>query len=215
MKRKLIILLALTVATVGITACGKTETTETEPTEVVETTEVVTEDTETELVEETESDTESLAEESSTSSSTELSDEDLAIINATEPSYDIVDQGDYPDSRSDHQANWDTFCQYYNESDYGTTTKGLTKNELPYCGPTGYDASLLKEVTTDKGYGVMYDTSTGRVYYSGMVMPIGTVFDDIDSDGAIVQYLYNNDLNTVYDLTYSQFQEILGTYNGN
>jgi hypothetical protein len=62
MKRKLIILLALTVATVGITACGKTETTETEPTEVVETTEVVTEDTETELVENTESDTESLAE---------------------------------------------------------------------------------------------------------------------------------------------------------
>jgi hypothetical protein len=62
MKRKLIILLALTAATVGITACGKTETTETEPTEVVETTEVVTEDTETELVEETESDAESLAE---------------------------------------------------------------------------------------------------------------------------------------------------------
>jgi hypothetical protein len=91
----------------------------------------------------------------------------------------------------------------------------MTQNDLPSCGPTGYDASLLKEVTTDKGYGVMYDTSTGRVYYSGMVMPIGTVFDDIDSDGAIVQYLYNNDLNTVYDLTYSQFQEILGTYNGN
>jgi hypothetical protein len=211
MKRKLIILLALTVATVGITACGKTETTETEPTEVVETTEVVTEDTETELVEETESDTESLAEESST----ELSDEDLAIINATEPSYDIVDQGDYPDNRSDHQANWDNFCKYYNESDYGTTFKGLTQNELPSCGPTGYDASLLKEVTTDKGYRVMYDTSTGRVYYSGMTMPIGTEFGDTASDSVILQFVYDNDRYNGYDVTYAEMQELLGTYNGN
>jgi hypothetical protein len=215
MKRKLIILLALTVTTVGITACGKTETTETEPTEVVETTEVVTEDTEAELVENTESDTESLAEESTSSSSTELSDEDLAIINATEPSYDIVDQGDYPDSRSDHQANWDNFCQYYNESDYGTTTKGMTQNDLPSCGPTGYDADLLKEVTTDKGYRVMYDTSTGRVYYSGMMMPIGTIFGDTDSDDVIVQYIIDNDLYNMYDLTYAEMQELLGTYNGN
>jgi hypothetical protein len=49
MKRKLIILLALTVATVGITACGKTETTETEPTEVVEEAEENEIETEVEL----------------------------------------------------------------------------------------------------------------------------------------------------------------------
>jgi hypothetical protein len=61
----------------------------------------------------------------------------------------------------------------------------------------------------------MYDTSTGRVYYSGMTMPIGTVFGDTASDSVILQFVYDNDRYNGYDVTYAEMQELLGTYNGN
>ncbi|RHC11476.1 hypothetical protein, partial [Roseburia intestinalis] len=70
------------------------------------------------------------------------------------------------------------------------------------------------ERTTDKGYTVMYDTDTGKVYYSSMILPTGDVYNEITSGKALVQYILDNDIFSVYDLTYSQFQEILGIYNG-
>lgn len=92
--------------------------------------------------------------------------------------------------------------------------KGL--NDLPYGGDTGYDpkGTILQERTTDKGYTVMYDTDTGKVYYSSMILPTGDVYNEITSGKALVQYILDNDIFSVYDLTYSQFQEILGIYNG-
>ena len=123
--------------------------------------------------------------------------------------------GDYPDSRSDHQANWDTYKKYFDDfSVYGTDTAGKGLNDLPYCGNTGYNAKLLQERTTDKGYTVLYDTDTGKVYYSSMILPTGDAYDEDKSSNALVQYIIDNDIFSVYDLTYSQFQEILGVYNG-
>lgn len=60
----------------------------------------------------------------------------------------------------------------------------------------------------------MYDTDTGKVYYSSMILPTGDVYNEITSGKALVQYILDNDIFSVYDLTYSQFQEILGIYNG-
>lgn len=133
------------------------------------------------------------------------------------PPYEVVDQGDYPDNRSDHQEAWDNFCENWNESDYGTTTAGKTANDFPYYGDTGYDpnGTILQYRTTDKGYTVFYDTNTGRVYYSGMMLPTGSFWQDRESGAVITQYLIDNNINNIYDLTYAQFQELLGVYNGN
>lgn len=134
----------------------------------------------------------------------------------TEKSTEQPANDDYPDNNPQHQKAWDNFKENWNESDYGTTTKGKTKNDFPYYGPTGYDlyGTILQECTTDKGYTVMYDTNTGRVYYSGMTMPDGSLYADSKSDKVLVQYLFDNDLDNIYDLTYSQMQELLGTYSG-
>ena len=120
------------------------------------------------------------------------------------PPYEVVEQGD-------------TYKKYFDDfSVYGTDTAGKEYNDLPYCGDTGYDpkGTILQERTTDKGYTVLYDTNTGKVYYSSMILPTGSGYDEEKSSNALVQYILDNDIFSVYDLTYSQFQEILGVYNG-
>lgn len=125
---------------------------------------------------------------------------------------------DYPDSNPEHQKAWNNFCENWNESDYGTTTKGKTQNDFPYYGDTGYDpkGTILQYRTTDKGYTVMYDTETGRVYYTGMTLPTGDGWIERESGSAavITQYIIDNNLTGIYDITYAQFQELLGVYNG-
>ena len=131
------------------------------------------------------------------------------------PPYEVVEQGDYPDSRSDHQKAWDDYKESWDDfSVYGTATKGKTENDFPYYGPTGYDVTLLEERTTDKGYTVMYDTNTGKVYYSGMMLPTGSIWDDTESGGVLATYAYAKGYNSGYDVTYSEMQEVLGVYNG-
>ena len=132
------------------------------------------------------------------------------------PPYEVVDQGDYPDTRSDHQAAWDNFKENWNESDYGTTTAGKTANDFPYYGDTGYDpnGTILQYRTTDKGYTVFYDTNTGRVYYSGMMLPTGSFWQDAESGGVLSTYAYNKGYNSLFDITYAEMQELLGVYNG-
>ena len=152
-----------------------------------------------------------------TTKSTSTTTDDNIVVDDTTSSFEIVEQGDYPDSRSDHQANWDIYKNYFDDfSVYGTDTAGKGLNDLPYGGDTGYDpkGTILQERTTDKGYTVMYDTDTGKVYYSSMILPTGDVYNEITSGKALVQYILDNDIFSVYDLTYSQFQEILGIYNG-
>ena len=123
---------------------------------------------------------------------------------------------DYPDSNTSHQKAWDNFCNNWNESDYGTTTKGKVMNDFPYYGDTGYDPSgtILQERTTDKGYKVMYDTATGRVYYTGMILPTGDGWDDSESGGVLANYEMSKGYNGFYDVTYAEMQEVLGVYNG-
>lgn len=132
------------------------------------------------------------------------------------PPYEVVDQGDYPDNRSDHQEAWDDFCENWNESDYGTTTKGKIMNDFPYYGDTGYDpdGTILQYRTTDKGYTVFYDTNTGRVYYSGMMLPTGSFWDDAESGGVLSAYAFSKGYNSLFDVTYAERQELLGTYAG-
>lgn len=131
------------------------------------------------------------------------------------PPYEVVDQGDYPDTRSDHQAAWDNYKETWDDfSVYGTTTKGKCANDFPYYGPTGYSARNLEERTTDKGYTVMYDTNTGKVYYSGMTLPTGSIWEEGSSGSVLFQYVLDNGLNSTYDITYSEMQELLGVYNG-
>lgn len=133
------------------------------------------------------------------------------------PPYEVVEQGDYPDSRSDHQANWDTYKKYFDDfSVYGTDTAGKGLNDLPYGGDTGYDpkGTILQERTTDKGYTVMYDTDTGKVYYSSMILPTGDVYLETESGGVLATYAYAKGYNNCYDITYDEMQEILGVYNG-
>ena len=132
------------------------------------------------------------------------------------PPYEVVDQGDYPDTRSDHQEAWDNFKENWNESDYGTTTAGKIANDFPYYGDTGYDpnGTILQYRTTDKGYTVMYDTNTGRVYYSGMMLPTGSFWQDRESGGVLSTYAYNKGYNSLFDITYAEMQELLGTYAG-
>ena len=131
-------------------------------------------------------------------------------MNSSQPYY----PSSTPCGNSQKQQAWDDFCNNWNESDYGTTTKGKTQNDFQYYGRTGYDSSLLEYRTTDKGYTVMYDTATGRVYYTGMTLPTGDAWDDTTSGGVISQYIIDNNLTGMYDLTYAQFQELLGTYAG-
>lgn len=200
MKRRIVtLLLVLSIATISITACGN-KTAPTEPTETSTETEVAESslESEAEFIEETE---------------TKVKD-DLGL--GETPPYEIVDQGDYPDNRSDHQAAWDNFKENWNESDYGTTTKGKIANDFPYYGDTGYDpnGTILQYRTTDKGYTVFYDTNTGKVYYSGMMLPTGSIWDDAESGGVLSTYAYNKGYNSLYDLTYAEMQELLGTYAG-
>lgn len=125
---------------------------------------------------------------------------------------------DYPDSNPEHRKAWNNFCENWNESDYGTTTAGKCENDFPYYGDTGYDpkGTILQYRTTDKGYTVMYDTETGRVYYTGMTLPTGDGWIERESGSAavITQYIIDNNLTGIYDITYAQFQELLGTYAG-
>lgn len=205
MKRKVLITILSLAISVSIVACGKENTTK----QIAET-ETVEESTE----QETETQETIGIEKETQEEETQSSEENIGL--ETEPPYEIVDQGDYPDNRSDHQAAWDDFCENWNESDYGTTNKGKIANDFPYYGDTGYDpyGTILQERTTDKGYTVMYDTNTGRVYYSGMMLPTGSMWQDRESGAVITQYLIDNNINNIYDLTYAQFQELLGVYNG-
>lgn len=212
MKRKFILSLII-VSSLSITACGKQEPVSTvEPTE---TTEAITEQLETEKTTETNMEEVNnkmfgldgiTASEDKTSSSETSS----SGMNSSQPYY----PSSTPCGNSQKQQAWDNFCENWNESDYGTTTKGKTQNDFPYYGRTGYDSSLLEYRNTDKGYTVMYDTATGRVYYTGMTLPTGDAWDDTTSGGVISQYIIDNNLTGMYDLTYAQFQELLGTYAG-
>ena len=124
---------------------------------------------------------------------------------------------DYPDSRSDHRASWDTYKDYYDDfSVYGTDTAGKSMNDLPYCGDTGYDpkGTILQYRTTDKGYTVFYDTNTGKVYYTGMILPTGDSWDENESAAVLTTYALSKGYNSFYDITYAEMQEVLGVYNG-
>lgn len=131
-------------------------------------------------------------------------------MNSSQPYY----PSSTPCGNSQKQQAWDNFCNNWNESDYGTTTKGKTQNDFPYYGRTGYDSSLLEYRTTDKGYTVMYDTATGRVYYTGMTLPTGDAWDDTTSGGVLASYEMSKGYNGFYDVTYAEMQEVLGVYNG-
>lgn len=194
-KRRIITVLGLSI-TLYISACGKQE-----PVSTVETTETIEATTE-------QSEPETKADPTE-QSETEFIEESSETNTTT--------RTDYPDSRSDHQANWDTYKKYFDDfSVYGTDTAGKEYNDLPYCGDTGYDpkGTILQERTTDKGYTVLYDTNTGKVYYSGMMLPTGSIWDDTESGGVLATYAYSKDYNSTYDVTYSEMQEVLGVYNG-
>ena len=143
---------------------------------------------------------------------------DDIVVSGDNASTSETTRTDYPDSNPEHQKAWNNFCENWNESDYGTTTAGKCENDFPYYGDTGYDpkGTILQERTTDKGYKVMYDTATGRVYYTGMTLPTGNGWIERESGSAavITQYIIDNNLTGIYDITYAQFQELLGTYAG-
>ncbi len=210
MKRKIILTL-ITVCILSFASCGKQETTATtESTVAVESTEVETTVTEETVItaDATETYTEPVEENASETEETTTTEEMSETTTAT--------RTDYPDSNPSHQKAWNDFCSNWNESDYGTTTKGKTENDFPYYGDTGYDpnGTILQERTTDKGYKVMYDTATGRVYYTGMVLPTGDGWDDIESGGILANYEISKGYNNFYDVTYAEMQEVLGVYNG-
>lgn len=195
MKRKVLLTMLCLATSVSIVACGKGNTTERQ--EVIATEQTTeTEEVEEPIEQETETEMIGLDDIDNTSSS------------------ETTMRTDYPDNRSDHQAAWDDFCENWNESDYGTTTKGKIERDFPYYGPTGYDVNLLEYRTTDKGYTVFYDTNTGRVYYSGMMLPTGSIWDEQESGAVLFQYVLDNGLNSTYDITYAEMQELLGTYAG-
>ena len=204
MKRKTLFLLSiLTISATILSGCKSADSVENS--ETSETTAI-----ESETTEETEAITETV-EESETE--TEVSDDNTS----TSETNTGTTRTDYPDSNPDHQAAWDYYKENWDDfSVYGTTTKGKVKNDFPYYGPTGYDVTLLEYRTTDKGYTVMYDTETGRVYYTGMMLPTGNSWIERESGSAavITQYIIDNNLTGIYDITYAQFQELLGVYNG-
>lgn len=196
-KRRIITVLGLSI-TLYLSACGKQEPVSTvEPTETIEAT---TEQSEPETEETTETKADPTEQ-----SETEFIEESSGTTRT-----------DYPDSNTEHQKAWNNFCENWNESDYGTTTAGKSQNDFPYYGDTGYDpkGTILQYRTTDKGYTVMYDTETGRVYYTGMTLPTGDAWDDITSGGIIMNYARSKGYNNIYDVTYAEFQEVLGVYNG-
>ena len=66
-----------------------------------------------------------------TTKSTSTTADDNIVVDDTTSSFEIVAQGDYPDSRSDHQANWDIYKNYFDDfSVYGTDTAGKGLNDL-------------------------------------------------------------------------------------
>ena len=205
--KKNIMALLITVSMLSITACGKQETladtTESIPT-TVEPTQVETTVTEETVAAETTTETEFI-------DNTTVSDDNTSTSETT-----TTTRTDYPDSNPSHQKAWDYFCSNWNESDYGTTTKGKMKNDFPYYGDTGYDpnGTILQERTTDKGYKIMYDTETGRVYYTGMTLPTGDGWDEPTSGGILANYEISKGYNNFYDVTYAEMQEVLGVYNG-
>ncbi|KSV57918.1 hypothetical protein [Acetivibrio ethanolgignens] len=146
----------------------------------------------------------------------------MAETLAPMPKFGVVEREGYPDSRTDHQQAWDAFCMYFNPSDYGTTLygrKGTDFSDLGFCAlSTGYSWDNLKEVYTDKGYKAYYDINTGIVYYDGMILPTGSIYEDRESGGVLGQFLLDNannpDINvdTVWDITYEQRQALLGVY---
>ena len=122
---------------------------------------------------------------------------------------------DYPDNNRGHRKAWERYKCFYDDFDvYGHETKGKGDSDLPNTGATGYDATKLKDVVTDKGYNAIYDTSTGKVYYSGMTTPDGFGYIDMKSAAVFGTYILQKGYNSSYDITYEERQELLGTYNG-
>lgn len=205
MKRKTILTL-ITVCILSFASCGKQETTAT--TETIPTTveSEATQQTETYQTNMKEVRNKMFGLDGITASEDTTSSSETSGTTRT----------DYPDSNPEHQKAWNNFCENWNESDYGTTTKGKVMNDFPYYGDTGYDpkGTILQYRTTDKGYTVMYDTETGRVYYTGMTLPTGDAWDDSESGGIIMNYAHSKGYNNIYDVTYAEFQEVLGVYNG-
>lgn len=207
MKRKVLLTMLCLAISVSIVACGTENTAEQQ--EVIATEQTA----ETEIIEEpTEQETEMFGLDDITASedTTSSSETSSSGMNSSQPYY----PSSTPCGNSQKQQAWDNFCNNWNESDYGTTTKGKTQNDFPYYGRTGYDSSLLEYRTTDKGYTVMYDTETGRVYYTGMTLPTGDAWDDITSGGVLASYEMSKGYNGFYDVTYAEMQEVLGVYNG-
>lgn len=207
MKRKVLLTMLCLAISVSIVACGTENTAEQQ--EVIATEQTA----ETEIIEEpTEQETEMFGLDDITASedTTSSSETSSSGMNSSQPYY----PSSTPCGNSQKQQAWDDFCNNWNESDYGTTTKGKTQNDFPYYGRTGYDSSLLEYRTTDKGYTVMYDTETGRVYYTGMTLPTGDAWDDSESGGIIMNYAHSKGYNNIYDVTYAEMQEVLGVYNG-
>lgn len=212
-KRRIITVLGLSI-TLYLSACGKQEPVSTvEPTETIEAT---TEQSEPETEETTETTEEinnkmfgldGITASEDTTSSSETSSSGM---NTSQPYY----PSSTPCGNSQKQQAWNNFCNNWNESDYGTTTKGKTQNDFPYYGRTGYDSSLLEYRTTDKGYTVFYDTNTGRVYYTGMTLPTGDAWDENESAAVLTTYALSKGYNGFYDITYAEMQELLGTYAG-
>ena len=204
MKRKTLFLLSiLTISATILSGCKSADSVENS--ETIETTAI-----ESETTEETEAITETV-EESETE--TEVSDDNTS----TSETNTGTTRTDYPDSNPDHQAAWDDYKENWDDfSVYGTTTKGKVKNDFPYYGDTGYDpyGTILQERTTDKGYTVMYDTNTGKVYYTGMTLPTGDAWDENESAAVLTTYALSKGYNGFYDITYAEMQELLGVYNG-
>ena len=201
MKRKVLLTMLCLAISVSIVACGTENTAEQQ--EVIATEQTA----ETETIEEpTEQETEMFGLDDITASEDKTTSSETSGTTRT----------DYPDSNPEHQKAWNNFCENWNESDYGTTTAGKCENDFPYYGDTGYDpkGTILQERTTDKGYKVMYDTATGRVYYTGMTLPTGQGWDDSESGGVLANYEMSKGYNGFYDVTYAEMQEVLGVYNG-
>ena len=207
-KRRLITVLSLSITlSLYMVACGKQEslnptdqTNQTDQSEEVYTTDQSEpETTETNMKEVNNKmfglDGITASEDKTTSSETSSSG-----MNSSQPYY----PSSTPCGNSQKQQAWDNFCENWNESDYGTTTKGKTQNDFPYYGRTGYDSSLLEYRNTDKGYTVMYDTATGRVYYTGMTLPTGDAWDENESAAVLTTYALSKGYNGFYDITYAE-----------
>lgn len=210
MKRKVLLTMLCLAISVSIVACGTENTAEQQ--EVIATEQTA----ETEIIEEpTEQETEmfgldGIDNTSSSEDTTSSSETSSSGMNTSQPYY----PSSTPCGNSQKQQAWNNFCNNWNESDYGTTTKGKTQNDFPYYGRTGYDSSLLEYRTTDKGYTVFYDTNTGRVYYTGMTLPTGDAWDENESAAVLTTYALSKGYNGFYDITYAEMQELLGTYAG-